>query len=390
MKTILSDGLILTVSLDLSEVDVGSLDTSHEVVTNLHHQIRQLCVARDGDTSNLSIVDGTGDLRVVTLDDSGVGDDQGGAGVSDGLEAGLTHGWRTGTDCEHLRRELPEALGSVDWNPGHGAVELSSVDATELVGTDSGLAQISGEDGLGERGHDIVEEGLLLLGLDGVQLAEGKTDETVVVGILSEGLGDSSGHLNGLVGHSGTTNVDGISSNVACSSRAITVADRERSTLDHLQRCGLGRVVQRVTGGGLGRKLSVENPQVGRARVEVEVQGLSTNVDRGQVLNITLLWSGCDEANTSGSVGSVGGSVCGVNIGHWRHLGWGWAGADGSAVGELVRCRALVADRVHQCWWDVHAVFPQRLEQLLWPIVPLEVGVCYPLDLEDSSLLDLW
>ena len=73
----------LTVTLDLSEVDVGALDASHEVVTNLHHEIWQLRIAGDGDTSNLGIVDSTRDLRVVALDDGGVGNDEGRAGVED-------------------------------------------------------------------------------------------------------------------------------------------------------------------------------------------------------------------------------------------------------------------------------------------------------------------
>lgn len=322
--------------MDLSEVDVGTLDTSHECVPNLHHQIRQLGVTRDGDTANLSIVDGTRDLRVVALDNSGVGDDQSRAGVSNGLEAGLTHRWCTGANGKHLGWELPEALGGVDWDPGHGAVELAGVNPAELVSAWRSLAKVRGEDWLRERGHDVVEEGLLLLWLDGVKLAEGQADKTVVVGVLGEGLGDGGGHLDSLVGHGGATDVDGISSNVACRSRTVTIADGEGSTLHHLQRLGLCRVVQGVTGGGLGRELSVEDPQVGRARVEVEVECLPTNVDRGQVLDITLFGSGCDEANTSSSIRSVRSSVGGIDVDHRRKLGWGRASADRGAVGELV------------------------------------------------------
>lgn len=104
-----------------------------------------------------------------------------------------------GADLELVGGELPETLGGVDVGPGEGAVELGRVDVAELVGADGVLAEIGCEDRHGEAGHGVVEEGLLLSGLDGVEFGVSETDESVGVGVCHEGLRDCGCHLDGLV-----------------------------------------------------------------------------------------------------------------------------------------------------------------------------------------------
>lgn len=120
---------------------------------------------------------------------------------------------------------MPESGGGVNWDGGEGALSFGHVDSSELVGTGGIVLEINGENRHGELRHDAVEEGGLLGWLDGVQLAESETDETIVVGVLGEGLGDGGGKLNCLSGCGGTTDVDNIHTNSSSCSRSITVGD---------------------------------------------------------------------------------------------------------------------------------------------------------------------
>lgn len=154
-----------------------------------------------------------------------------------GSSTGVLH--RLVTDHEGVGLDLPESLGGIDGCPVElAAGEGGLVDGTELVLAGGVVLQVGGEERLVEHRHDVGEEGLLLLGLDGVELAESETDETVVHGVLSEGLRDGSGLLDGLVGNGGTTDVHGISSDDACSTRAIAVGDLPGSTCHRLERGG--------------------------------------------------------------------------------------------------------------------------------------------------------
>ena len=85
----------------------------------------------------------------------------------------------------------------------------------------------------------------------GVELAESKTDETVIVGVLNEGLGESSGHLDSLLRNRGTTNVDGVSDDVTGGTGAVTVRDHPSGTLQWLRGGALGRSVNVVLTNGL-------------------------------------------------------------------------------------------------------------------------------------------
>jgi hypothetical protein len=60
------------------------------------------------------------------------------------------------------------------------------------------MFEVRGEDGAAQVGRDVGEEGLLLLGPDGVEFAESEADEAVGGGIGNEGLGNRGGQPDGL------------------------------------------------------------------------------------------------------------------------------------------------------------------------------------------------
>lgn len=78
---------------------------------------------------------------------------------------------------------MPETVGGIDSGPREGTVEFGGVDVAEFVGADGGVAEIGREDGHRECGHGVVEEGLLLGWLNGVELGIGETDESVGLSI---------------------------------------------------------------------------------------------------------------------------------------------------------------------------------------------------------------
>lgn len=181
-----------------SKVDVLALDGSH-VSTNINHHIWQSSRAGERNTSNLGIIGRTLNTTVVGADNLGVHQHKGGSGVSNGLSTWSSH--HLSTDRHGTSgAELPETVGGVDCSPLHGTVELGGVNVTELVSTGCSWAEIGGEDrGLEVRGC-VVEEGLLLLRLHGVELGEGESDKSVGLSVLCERLGNGGGELDGLVG----------------------------------------------------------------------------------------------------------------------------------------------------------------------------------------------
>lgn len=97
------------------------------------------------------------------------------------------------------------------------------VDGTELVGAGGVVLQVDGEDWHRELWHDGVEESGLLLWLDGVERRHGEADQTVVGGVLDEGLRDGGCEFDGLLGGSSTADVNRVSADSSSSARAIPV-----------------------------------------------------------------------------------------------------------------------------------------------------------------------
>lgn len=372
----------LTLSIDLGKVDVGALDGGRGA-TDVEGKIGHLGVAREDETTGLRVVGGTGNGGVVSVDGSRVGEDEGGTGVGNGLSTSGTLLGGAAVNGKAFAGELPESLGVVDGDPGHGAGELGGVDAAELVGAGGVGTKVSSEERLGERGHDVVEEGLLLLGLDGVELGKGKTEETVVVGVLDERLGDGGGELDGLGSDSGATNVDRVGTDVSGGSGAITVADLEGSTLHQSERLRLGGIENSVSRGSSSAQLVVEHPEIRRTRVKVEVESLATNIDGRQVLDVVCLGGVDDETSAGSSSGSI------ARVGGGGRTSTGSSSSLGSLLLLLALGNHLVGlNRLHQAGGNRHAVLSESLEQCPGTILASVIGVCHPLDLVDTTLLD--
>lgn len=155
---------------------------------------------------------------------------------------------------------MPETGCRVDWDSGERALSFGHVDGSELVSTSRVVLEINRKDWHGELRHDAVEESGLLGWLDGVQLAESETDETVVVGVLGERLGDGGGKLHCLSGCGGTTNVDNIHTDSSSGSRSITVGDRPCCSLHYLERFALCWIECTVLSNGLLGKSTAKDP----------------------------------------------------------------------------------------------------------------------------------
>jgi hypothetical protein len=147
----------------------------------------------------LRAVHGAGNLAPVSGDDGGVDDQERGSRVGDRGPGAAGHGLgRRVADGDLRGREFPEAALRVDGHGGQAAGELGRVDNAELIAANRAMFKVRGEDRAAQVGRDVGEEGLLLLGPDGVEFAEGEADEAVGGGIGDEGLGNGGGQPDGL------------------------------------------------------------------------------------------------------------------------------------------------------------------------------------------------
>jgi len=126
-------------------------------------------------------------LRVVSRDDSVREQEQRSAGIGDGGDTLRDRG--AGADGVARTGEAPEATRVVDGGVGDAAGILGGVDVAEVVAARCALFQIGGEEGGGEAGFGVGEEGPGLVWLDGVDGAEGETEEAVAL-VSGEGGAD--------------------------------------------------------------------------------------------------------------------------------------------------------------------------------------------------------
>lgn len=142
------------------------------------------------------------------------------------------------------------------------------------------VLQVSREDRAVQGALGIVEEGVLLSGRDRVDVAEGEPNQAVGVTILSEGGRNLLGSFDSLRGNSQTSDRDLVLVDIAAGGAAVAVLDVPGSARDLL---GSAAARSRVNGLAVplrrGR-LAAEDPQVRRARVEVQVQDLRRGANR--------------------------------------------------------------------------------------------------------------
>jgi hypothetical protein len=215
------------------------------------------------ETTNLGVQLGTGNRGVVGLSDLLVNKEKRCTGVGNGVRA---HGVREllVADRELGGCKLPEASLGLDGDPGHLSRDLGGVDLAKLIGTGAVDPQVSNENGLGEVSHDVVKESLRrsLLGavVDSVEVRESKTNETISVEVIDERLRNLVGKLDGLALDLDASDGDSVGTNNSRSTRAVTVADLELSTLCGLESGRLGSIESRVLTNACLVKLSAEHP----------------------------------------------------------------------------------------------------------------------------------
>lgn len=282
------------------------------------------------------------DLGVVGVDDAVGEEEQRGARVGDAVDGARLEGARA--DGVAGRGPLPPAVGGRDGGVGDAAGVGGAVDVAEVVlarclgGLVSGwgviwggcgvlltsvVLEVSSEQRGGQRALGVVEEGLLLVGRDGVQAAEGQAEQAVVVRVLGELGGDNLGRLNGLLGDGQAANGDLVGVDVAAGGAAVAVRDLPGGARELAGGAALARVVDALARHFVAGSLAAEDPQIRGAGVEVEVQdlGRGANRDGSEVLRVVLGGSGRGAAS-----GTLDGRAGGIADGRLE------LGADGDAV----------------------------------------------------------
>ena len=123
---------------------------------------------------------------------------------------------------------MPETIGIVDGNRCEIALECSLIYLTEGIETIGTGFKTRREDRLSKLTRNSIEERLLLLGLNGVDFAEGKANKTVGLSVLNKAIGYRRSKLNGLVGCCGTADIDSVcANNVTCSIGSISESNGE-------------------------------------------------------------------------------------------------------------------------------------------------------------------
>ena len=219
---------------------------------------RQGVGAREDVTALAGVVLGAGDLRVVGGDEGLRDQEEGGAGVGDGVDGRRNEGG--GTDRVAVAGKLPEAHGGVNGDIGDTAGVLGGIDEAEIVAARRALHQVGGEKRSGQVGQGVEEEGLLRRRRDGVDRVEGQAQQAVAVGVLFEFGADRLGQLDPLPRHLGGADVDGVAVDVAAGATAVAVGDVPRFAGEELGGAGVGRVVEDVAGVLGAGKLGGEDP----------------------------------------------------------------------------------------------------------------------------------
>lgn len=203
---------------------------------NLNEQRGQLCIARERDTAvarqNLSSIDGA----VVTLHELGASQHQRRTRVDNcgGRDLDLLCPGVPAANLEGRGVDLPVSARIVDRDLDQVTRELGGVDATKLVAANAALRFALEEHGhhwLVEVRQEVLEEGLLRDGLDGVERAECQTDQAIGEDILRQETGHVGSQTNGLAIDCGAAKVDSLESDNALGGRAVAVGDAEGAAL---------------------------------------------------------------------------------------------------------------------------------------------------------------
>lgn len=216
------------------EIDQGTGDNGRVRVSDPDTKVRQSRITRENVSTCVLVVLRALDLAPVSRGYRVVDEHERRAGVGDG-RVGVRVLLLLTAQGVACGRELPEALGIIDLDIAERAGKLGTVDDSEIVRSGGAMPEVGGEDGQGEVGHDVIEEGLLLGRLDGVELAESQTDETITGCVLDELIGDGGGELDGLARNRRPSDIHRVRTHVPSCSTPVTVADTPGSPVDPLE-----------------------------------------------------------------------------------------------------------------------------------------------------------
>lgn len=258
--------------VDRRVVDIRAGD-SGLVVTNLEAYVGQSDAAGVGIPSLLLVVPRAINAPVVVRHDGVIDKEQRGSSISDSVKA-------VGVDVASTNgvagaSERPEALAVVDIDVGDVAGMCAVVDGTKAVGAGLAFLEVGGEERGREAGFDVVEEGQLLVWLNGIDGGEGETEEAVIAGVLLELVADFLGELDGLAGKGGGADCYGVGVDDAAGGAAIAVGDVPGRSGQSFGGIGLGRVVGIVAIDLVGRSLGREDPSI-HVSIPLEIESFET------------------------------------------------------------------------------------------------------------------
>ncbi len=195
------------------------------VAFNLEGEVgKRGAAVKDVSTVGLA-VGGPRDLSVVGVDEVIWEEEKGGSRVGDGGDALADCGSRA--NGIPAASEAPEALGVVHGGVGDVAGVFARVNVAEVVAAGLTLLQVGGEEWGIKAGLGVGEEGLHLVGGDGIDGAEGETEEAVAL-VLSEFRADGFGQFDGLARDGRPSDIDDIRVNVTAGGAAISIANAPR------------------------------------------------------------------------------------------------------------------------------------------------------------------
>lgn len=164
------------------------------------------------------------------------------------------------TNAVSVGRKSPETIRAVDIGVGQRPGILGLVNVAKVIAAGGVVLQGDGKQRLVQLVPDGIEEGRLGLGLNGVDGAEGQTQQPVVVRVLHELLADLLGRFDCLAGGSHAADGDGVLVHVAAGGAGVAVGNFPAVAAQLA--AALAGLVDAVSAGFGGGELFGEHPTV--------------------------------------------------------------------------------------------------------------------------------
>lgn len=119
----------------------------------------------------------------------------------------------------------------------------------------------------------------MLIRLHRIQRAEGEADKAIGIRALREGQRDVSSRLDGLVLHDDPPDRHSIQIDVAAGTAPVTISNVPRFARQQPGGRALRNAIYGLPAELILWRLAAENPEIGRSRVEIELEGLRRRAD---------------------------------------------------------------------------------------------------------------